>query len=155
MSGECICEGILRNKCKPICAFLGYESEVMPMWPFLQSYKLIKNRKLNLFREQNSIQVAILYVCKGRRRKYETIQRDLINIEKVQKFKTKSDFINTLPNGLPKTFTNRDLAERLDTKGNKRRIQKVPGLITYSLCGLGILQRVGKRGREHEFSIQR
>ena len=108
-----------------------------------------------VFIKEHVLKELVGYYKRSMRRKYETIQRDLISIEKVQKFKTKSDFINILPNGLPKTFTNRDLAEKLDVKGNKRRIQRVPGLITYSLCGLGILHRVGKRGRAFEFSIQR
>ena len=108
-----------------------------------------------VFIKEHVLKELVGYYKRSMRRKYETIQRDLISIEKVQKFKTKFDFINILPNELPKTFTNRDLAEKLDVKGNKRRIQRIPGLITYSLCGLGILYRVGKRGRAYEFSIQR
>ena len=107
-----------------------------------------------VFIKEHLLKELVGYYKRTMRRKYETIQRDLISIEKVQKFKTKSDFIDTLPNGLPKTFTNRDLAERLNIKGNKRRIQRVSGLITYSLCGLGILHRVGKRGLAYEFSIR-
>ena len=107
-----------------------------------------------VFIKEHLLKELVGYYKRSMRRKYETIQRDLISIEKVQKFKTKSDFINILPNGLPNTFTNRDLAERLQKKGNKRRIQRLPGLITYSLCELGILHRVGKRGRALEFSIR-
>jgi hypothetical protein len=87
------------------------------------------------------------------RRKYVVSQRDLLSVEEVMKFTTKSDFIKILPDGLPDVFTNRDIAERLRIKGNKRRIQRIPGLITYTLCRLGILVRVGTRERAHEFSF--
>jgi hypothetical protein len=88
------------------------------------------------------------------RRKYMITQRDLLSIEEVIKFKTKSDFIKILPEGLPDVFTNRDLTERLNIRGKKRRIHRIPGLLTYTLCRLGILHRVGKLGQAHEFSIQ-
>lgn len=104
--------------------------------------------------KEHVLKELVGYYRRSMRRKYQTVERDLISIEKVQKFKTKSDFINIMPNRLPNTFTNRDLAERLETKGNKRRIQRLPGLITYSLCELGILHRVGKQGRAYEFSFQ-
>jgi hypothetical protein len=88
------------------------------------------------------------------RRKYKIIQRDLLSIEKVMNFRTKSDFVNILPPGLPNTFTNHELAEKLSVEGSQRRIQRISGIITYSLCRLGILTRVGTRGRAHEFSIK-
>ena len=94
------------------------------------------------------------YYGRSMRRKYVVTQRDLISIEEIRKFKTKSDFIRILPFGLPDVFTNRDLAERLESRENKRKIQRISGLITYTLCRLGILIRVGSRGRAHEFSIR-
>ncbi len=106
-----------------------------------------------VFIKEHVIKEFVGFYGRGTRRKYEIVQRDLLNIEKVLKFQTKSDFISILPNGLPDAFTNRDLAERLEIKGSQRRIQRVPGIITYSLCILGILNRVGTRGRAHEFSI--
>ncbi|MFW9906682.1 MAG: hypothetical protein ACFFFH_20410 [Candidatus Thorarchaeota archaeon] len=106
-----------------------------------------------VFIKEHVLKEFIGYYGRSMRRKYMVTQRDLISIEEIMKFKTKSDFTRILPLGLPDVFTNRDLAERLETKGNKRRIQRISGLITYTLCRLGILNRVGFRGRAHEFTI--
>ncbi|MFX0183827.1 MAG: hypothetical protein ACFE95_12155 [Candidatus Hodarchaeota archaeon] len=90
---------------------------------------------------------------KSGRRRYKIVQRDLINIQETKKFCMRSDFVNLLPLGLPKVFTNQDLAERLEIHGGKRRKHRIPGCMTYSLCKLGILSRVGMRGRAHEFMV--
>ncbi|MFX0125427.1 MAG: hypothetical protein ACFFAE_17535 [Candidatus Hodarchaeota archaeon] len=107
-----------------------------------------------VFIKEHVLKELVGFYGRSRRRKYETIQRDLLDIEEIMKFRTKSDFLNLLPNGLPDVFTNRDLAEKLEIKGSQKRIQRVPGIITYSLCILGILDRVGTRGRAHEFIIR-
>lgn len=86
------------------------------------------------------------------RRRYRTVQRDLISIEKITRLKTRNDFLDLLPKELPKNFTNRELAEKLKLTGSIIRIKRIPGRMTYSLCRLGILKRVGKRGRSHEFT---
>lgn len=106
-----------------------------------------------VFIQEHVIKEFVGLYGRSMRRKYVVIQRDLLSIEEIMKFQTKSDFIEILPDGLPEVFTNRDLAERLEVRGHKRRIQRTSGLITYTLCRLGILNRVGSRGRAHEFSI--
>ncbi|MHA2246777.1 MAG: hypothetical protein ACXADY_17670 [Candidatus Hodarchaeales archaeon] len=91
---------------------------------------------------------------KNGRRKYQIVQRDLISIQETKKFCTRSDFIDLLPKNLPRIFTNRELAERLEIQGGNRRKRRIPGCMTYSLCKLGILDRVGTRGRAHEFTVR-
>jgi hypothetical protein len=90
---------------------------------------------------------------KTNRRRYRTIQRDLISVEKTTRLKTRDDFLDLLPKELPNAFTNRELAEILNLTGSTRRVKRIPGRMTYSLCRLGILKRVGIRGRAHEFII--
>ncbi len=89
------------------------------------------------------------------RPKYQIVQRDLISIQETKNFCTRLDFIDLLPESLPRVFTNRELAERLKIQGGKRRKRRIPGCMTYSLCKLGILSRVGTRGRgAHEFTVR-
>lgn len=107
-----------------------------------------------VFIQEHVIKEFIGSYDRSMRRKYVVTQRDLLSIEEIMKFQTKSDFLEILPDGLPEVFTNRDLAERLEVKGHKRRIQRTAGLLTYTLCRLGLLDRVGFRGQAHEFSIR-
>ncbi|UCG04492.1 MAG: hypothetical protein JSW11_11015 [Candidatus Heimdallarchaeota archaeon] len=107
-----------------------------------------------VFTKEHVLKEFTGYYGRSMRRRYKTIQRDLICIEKIMKFQTKSDFIGILPKGLPDAFTNTDLAEKMGIKGKRGRIQRIPGIITYSLCRLGVLNQVGRRGRAHEFSIK-
>ncbi len=90
---------------------------------------------------------------KSNRRRYRTIQRDLISIEKMTRLKTQDDFLDLLPKDLPEVFTNRELAEKLKLTGSIIRIKRITARMTYSLCRLGILKKVGKRGRSHEFTL--
>jgi hypothetical protein len=89
-----------------------------------------------------------------RRPRYRQIQRDLLRVRETHQFRKRADFINLLPDSLPPIFTNRDLAEKLVIQGGERRRRRIVGRMTYSLCSLGILSRVGKKKRAHEFAIR-
>lgn len=107
-----------------------------------------------IFIKEHVLKEFVGFWGRSLRRRYKTVQRDLISIQKTKKFRTKTDFIQVLPFGLPSIFTNQDLAKRLELQGSTRRTHRIPGRITYALCKLGILSRVGTRGRAHEFSIR-
>lgn len=89
----------------------------------------------------------------GKRPHYSRLQRDLVEVLDSRKVASSKDFLSMLPDDLPETFTNKDLRERLDIKGGSRRKKKISGCMTYSLCSLGILDRVGKTGNAYLFSI--
>lgn len=107
-----------------------------------------------LFIEEHVLKESVGFWRRSKRRKYKIVQRDLLNVQEIRKFSTRNDFIKVLPENLPDIFTNHDLAERLEIQGGTRRARRIPGCITYSLCKLGILKRVGTRGRAHEFTIR-
>ncbi|MFX0051134.1 MAG: hypothetical protein ACFE8U_07550 [Candidatus Hermodarchaeota archaeon] len=106
-----------------------------------------------LFIKEHVVKECVGYWRSGRR-KYQIVQRDLITIQETKQFRKRADFVNLLPIGLPPVFTNQELAEKLSIQGGIRRKNRIPGCLTYSLCRLGILRRVGKRGRAHEFTIR-
>lgn len=107
-----------------------------------------------LFIKEHVLKEFVGFWGRSGRRRYKIVQRDLVNIQETKKFRMRSDFVNLLPLGLPTVFTNQDLAERLEIQGGKRRKHRIPGCMTYSLCKLGILGRVGMRGRAHEFTVR-
>ncbi len=91
------------------------------------------------------------YQRTGRRRFY-TSDRDLVSIDHVKKIRCKEDFYTFLPIDLPTHFTNQDLFNSFTFKRKSRRNSRLPGKITYSLCQLGLLERVGKKRNAHVFS---
>jgi hypothetical protein len=104
--------------------------------------------------KEHLVKECIGYWRRSGRRRYQTVQRDLITIQDTQQFQKRADFANLLPKGLPPVFTNQELAEKLNIQGGIRRKKRIPGCMTYSLCRLGILRQVGKRGRAHEFTLR-
>jgi hypothetical protein len=93
------------------------------------------------------------YRKKSHRRIYRTEVRDLVEIVEKYEIRTMEDFLNLLPQNLPEQFTNQDLAKLLSLKYKTRRDYQLPGRITYSLCQLGILKRVGKKRNALLFQI--
>ena len=93
------------------------------------------------------------YTKRSHRRRFRTEKRDLIKIIDKYKIRTKDDFLNILPSDLPEQFTNQDLARKMTFKNKTRRNYQLPGRITYSLCQLGILKRVGKKRNAFLFQI--
>lgn len=90
---------------------------------------------------------------KSNRPRYKMIQRELISIENSINIRKKADLLTFLPENLPKVFTNRNISDQLEIQGNKRRKSRIAGWMTYSLCNLGLLSQVGKKGRAHLFKI--
>lgn len=107
-----------------------------------------------LFIKEHVFKEFVGFWGRSGRRKYKTVQRDLLSVQNTKQFLKRSDFIALLPKSLPDVFTNRDLTEKLTIQGGERRKRRISGCLTYSLCKLGILSRVGTRGRAHEFSIR-
>lgn len=137
------------------------------------SYRNLNSTLLHLFDQlvyfkvpyQNSLEFDILlvyehitkeltgYTMRSNRRKFRTEKRDLIKIIDRYEIRTRDDFLNILPSNLPDQFTNKDLESKLIFKDKTRRNFRLPGKITYSLCQLGILKRVGKKRNSYVFQI--
>lgn len=95
-------------------------------------------------------------LTKSNRPRYRMTQRELISIEKTLKIRKKSDFSTLfLPKELlnNEPFTNQDIVKRLEIQGGEKRKYRIAGWMTYSLCNLGLLSQVGKKGRAHLFEI--
>jgi hypothetical protein len=91
---------------------------------------------------------------KSRGRKKGVIrERSLLGIDKIIKLVSTDDFLSFLPRDLSGTFTNQDIAIRLNIKGNFKQKLRITGCITYCLCNLGILKKKGKRGRANLFTL--
>ncbi len=84
---------------------------------------------------------------------YRLVSRELINVLGSRHVSTAADFIAFLPPGLPRTFTNKDIAGRLSIKGGTTRRKKIASRITYSLRLLGLLRVAGKQGRLLSFEL--
>jgi hypothetical protein len=93
------------------------------------------------------------YTKSTHRRKYQTVERDLVEIINKYKIRSKDDFLKMLPSDLPDQFTNQNLAYKLTFKKKTRRNYQLPGKITYSLCQLGVLERVGKKRNAFLFQV--
>ncbi|MHA1993429.1 MAG: hypothetical protein ACW97Z_02695 [Candidatus Hodarchaeales archaeon] len=98
-------------------------------------------------------QFAGYYQRSGRRR-FQTLNRDLVRVDSMSKIRTKQDFYNFLPEELPSCFTNQDLQNSLKFKKQSPRSGRLPGKITYSMCQLGLLERIGKKRNAHVFTRQ-
>ena len=80
-----------------------------------------------------------------RRRGASIKERKLLKVNGRILFQTKADYLEILPDGLKEVFTNRDLAKL--SKISMRIAQQ----ITYCLRKSGVIQLVGKKGRELAF----
>ncbi len=76
-----------------------------------------------------------------RRHGWVVDERRLIDVVDRQRFEIPGDFASLLPDTLPDGFTTRDLS---NTMGRGRRFG---GQMAYCLRKMGLIQRVGKRGR--------
>ncbi|MHA1975319.1 MAG: hypothetical protein ACW98F_17970 [Candidatus Hodarchaeales archaeon] len=94
------------------------------------------------------------YYQRSQKRRFQTSERDLIRIEAINKIRTRNDFYKFLPEHLPSQFTNQDLKESLTFRNKSRRNERLPGMITYSMCQLGLLGRIGKKKNAHMFTRQ-
>ena len=83
------------------------------------------------------------------RRKGRSIyDRKLLEVVSVAKFAKAADWLALLPKTLPAAFTNVDLTRALG------RPPYVAQKMTYCLCRMGMLDKVGKRGRATVFVIR-
>ena len=137
------------------------------------SYRNLNSTVLHLFDQlvyfkvlyQNRLEFDILliyehltkelagYTKRSHRRKFRTEIRDLIKIIDRYEIRDGNDFLNILPSDLPEQFTNQDLASKMTFKNKTRRNYQLPGKITYSLCQLGLLKRVGKKKNAFLFQV--
>ncbi len=107
-----------------------------------------------LIREHVLKEFAGVWSRSGRPR-YRVTQRNLMSIEETLEIRKESDFLDFLPKGIPDVFINKDIITRLKINGNERRKQRIAGCLTYSLCNLGIITKVGKKRRAHQFVISK
>jgi hypothetical protein len=82
-----------------------------------------------------------------RRRGLSIVDRKLLAIIERVEFKRAADYLRLLPDGLPRSFTNRVAAGIM-----RRPIEKV-GRLTYSLRRLGLLEIIGREGNANVFRI--
>lgn len=94
------------------------------------------------------------YTQQSGRRRFRISNRDLVRVDSTYKIRTKDDFYRLLPDELPSLFTNQDLHNNLNLKKKSRRNLRLPGQMTYSMCQLGLLERVGKKRNAHVFTRQ-
>ncbi|HCQ88735.1 MAG TPA: hypothetical protein DIU45_01915, partial [Clostridium sp.] len=81
-----------------------------------------------------------------RRRGVSIGDKLLIDIIDKYRFKSEEDYYSFLPKDLPSKFTNKELSLNLNIPINKIR------KMTYSLKKMGLIEEVGKSGRELLFS---
>ena len=98
-----------------------------------------------LLTEESVVQVHAGF--KRGRPLYCVLSRELMRVVESREIASIADVLAFLPPGLPPTFTNQDIANRLDIKGGKTRRKKMASRITYSLRLLGLLRESGKQGR--------
>ncbi len=75
-----------------------------------------------------------------RRNGISLVGHELVELVETHRFDAPADFLHLLPSGLPRRFTVGELA---DAAGLRRRLA---GRMAYTLCKMGVLKKVGKRG---------
>jgi hypothetical protein len=134
-----------------------YNTSIYHLFENLVRFKVPYHERLEfdiLLIYEHKIKEFIGYYRRSGRRRYQTMNRDLLEIIKVHKIRNCDDFLSLLPKELPHQFTNRDLSQQMYTNIPGRRNKRIPGMITYSLCQLGLLKRVGKQGNAYLFQKQ-
>ncbi len=137
-------------------SYRNFNSSILHLFDQLVHFKILYQKRLEfdvLLVNEHITKEFVGYTRRSHRRRYETKKRDLIEIVETYKIRSKVDFLKILPSDLPDQFTNQDLAHKLTFKNITRRNYQLPGKITYSLCQLGILKRVGKKGNAFVFQI--
>jgi hypothetical protein len=82
-----------------------------------------------------------------RRKGVSIVDRRLKGIVERVLFSAPADYLRLLPRGLPRPFTNRDVAGRADIPPEKAR------RLTYCLARMGLLAASGKRGNARLFTM--
>ena len=86
---------------------------------------------------------------KWRRRGWVTEERRLLEVVQRRLFETPADIGALLPPGLREPFVTTDLADAIDSR--RELAQKM----AYCLRKMGVIERVGKRGRAHLYTKSR
>jgi len=110
---------------------------------------LLSNPNLSVWVAMADIEEIWLNDGKGswRRKNWSIIDRHLLEVVEIMEFNRPKDYIQVLPNSLPKTFTNNDVANSLGiSKPLSRKI-------TYCLRKMNEVTIVRKQGREYQFSM--
>ncbi len=81
------------------------------------------------------------------RRGWVTEERRLLDVVQRRLFETPADISALLPPGLSEPFTTEDLADAIDSR------QKLAQKMAYCLQKMGVIERVGKRGRANLYAI--
>ena len=81
------------------------------------------------------------------RREWVTEERRLLEVVQRRLFETPTDIRTLLPMGLREPFTTKDLADAIG--GRRKLAQKM----AYCLRKMGVIERVGKRGRANLYAI--
>ena len=137
-------------------SYRNLNSTILHLFDQLVYFKVLYQNRLEfdiLLVHEHFIKEFTGYTKRSHRRKFRTEKRDLIEIIDKHEIRTKDDFLNILPSHLPDQFTNKDLASKMTFKNKTRRNHQLPGRITYSLCQLGLLKRVGKKRNAFLFQI--
>jgi len=71
----------------------------------------------------------------------------LLDVVQRRLFETPADISALLPPGLSEPFTTEDLADAIDSR------QKLAQKMAYCLQKMGVIERVGKRGRANLYAI--
>jgi hypothetical protein len=82
-----------------------------------------------------------------RRRGMSIVDRKLLAIIDRVEFKRAADYMRLLPDGLPRSFTNKTIARIM-----RRPVEKI-GRLTYSLRRLGLLEIAGREGNANVFQV--
>jgi len=81
------------------------------------------------------------------RRGWVTEERRLLEVVQRRLFETPADICALLPMGLREPFATKDLADAIDSR------QKLAQKMAYCLRKMGVIERVGKRGRASLYAI--
>ncbi|MBN2352263.1 MAG: hypothetical protein JXD23_06815 [Spirochaetales bacterium] len=85
-----------------------------------------------------------------RRKGMSIVDRKLIAVTGSLRLQTAADYLKVfLPDGAPREFTNRSLAEYLDAPYRKAQ------QLTYCLRAIGVVETAGKKGREIVYRLNR
>jgi hypothetical protein len=137
-------------------SYRNLNSNIMHLFEQLIFFKIIYQNRLEfdiLLVNEHVTKEFTGYTKRSHRRKYRTKMRDLVEIVDRYTIRSRTDFLNILPSDLPDQFTNQDLTNKLAFINESRRNFRLPGKITYSLCQLGILKRIGKKRNAHLFQV--
>ena len=111
--------------------------------------KLLADHKFELEVALVNMEEFLIDDGKGswRRKRWSIHDRKMLNIQERHLYQSPQDFLELLPNNLPKEFTTRMLA-----KESKLRINLAQKMV-YCLRNMDIIHQTGKKGRSYLYSV--